>query len=229
MQQLALELSQRPAPTLANFATGRNAELLAVLSALAQGCGPDRFVYLWGAVGSGRSHLLQAVTHAAAALGRASLYVAAAPAAGGDIAEAALLAVDDIERLDAAAQRSLFGVYNRIREAGGTLVASGCAPPSALGVRADLATRLAWGLVYEVHALNDDDKAIAMSAHARGRGFDLPLDAREYLLRHAPRDLPSLLMLVDALDRYSLERSRAITLPLVREVLRDVAVPLEQR
>jgi DnaA family protein len=31
-----------------------------------------------------------------------------------------------------------------------------------MGLRDDLATRLAWGLVYQLHALNDAEKSLAL-------------------------------------------------------------------
>jgi DnaA family protein len=41
----------------------------------------------------------------------------------------------------------------------------------------------------------------------------------DFLLTRAQRDLPTLLATVDALDRYSLETKRPVTVPLVRELL----------
>ena len=69
-----------------------------------------------------------------------------------------------------------------------------------LDLRDDVRTRLAWGLVYQVHALSDDEKAQALSAHAASRGFGLPADVVEYLLTHMPRDMRTLVAVVDALD-----------------------------
>jgi DnaA-homolog protein len=40
-----------------------------------------------------------------------------------------------------------------------------------------------------------------------------------YLLTHFRRDMPSLMALLDALDRFSLEQKRAVTLPLLRTML----------
>ena len=40
-----------------------------------------------------------------------------------------------------------------------------------------------------------------------------------YLLTHFRRDMPSLMALLDALDRFSLEQKRAVTLPLLRAML----------
>ena len=44
-------------------------------------------------------------------------------------------------------------------------------------------------------------------------------DVPAYLLTHFRRDMPSLMALLDALDRFSLEQKRAITLPLLRTML----------
>lgn len=41
----------------------------------------------------------------------------------------------------------------------------------------------------------------------------------QWLVTHSYRDMPSLMALLDALDTYSLARKRAVTLPLVREML----------
>jgi DnaA family protein len=220
MQQLALALSPRPEASFSNFVPGRNVEVLAVLRQLARG-GAERFVYMWGAPGSGRSHLLASIRSEAAAAGRRVVHVEGrAPSAQwASVSADDVVTVAGVERLDGAGQEALFGVYNRLREGAGALVASADAPPRALALRADVATRLAWGLVYELHALNDDEKLCAMRARARALGFDLPDEVCGYILRHGRRDLPSLLGLVDLLDRRSLQAQRTITLPLVREVL----------
>lgn len=225
MKQLALALSARPDPTFGNFVVGRNAEAFDMLQAMARGSAAERFVYVWGAVGSGRSHLLASVAHAAAAAGRACVRLCApSPASALRAIDAdRLVVVDDADCLDADAQVALFDLYNRIREgAGGALLASGPAAPGMLAVRADLATRLAWGLVYEIQALDDDEKGAAMRAHASAHGFALPPDVQDYLLRHAPRDLATLLALVERLDRLSLEAQRPVTVPLAREVLQQM-------
>jgi len=98
-------------------------------------------------------------------------------------------------------------------------VAAGAAPPTRLDLREDLMTRLSWGLVYQVHALTDENKMRALGDHAATRGFRLPPEVCEFLLTRVRRDMPSLLGMLDALDRYSLEARRPITVPLVRELL----------
>jgi DnaA-homolog protein len=217
MRQLALDITAPPAPAFDNFVVGRNAEVIAHLRAAAAGSG-ERFIYLWGEPGCGRTHLLKAATTHPDAH-----YVACAADSTFDD-DAALLAVDDVERLGAQAQIALFNRYNALREAGGGMLASGSVPPMQLAMRADLVTRLSWGLVVQVHALNDTEKAEVLAQQARARGLRLSREVIAYLLAHAPRDLGALFDTLDTLDRYSLETKRAVTVPLVREVLTNKIV-----
>ena len=128
--------------------------------------------------------------------------------------------MDDVEGLDDAAQIALFALYNRMRENGGMLLVSGTQAPAFLKLRDDLRTRLGWGLVYQVHALNDSEKAEALRQHALARGFELPHEVTTYLLRHGRRDLPALLATLDALDEHCLRLKRAASVPLLKEVMR---------
>jgi DnaA-homolog protein len=203
MQQLLLELASPPAPTLENFSPGRNnAAVEALREALEDG---ERFVFLWGVGGSGKTHLLRAFSRAAAAADR----------------EAA--AVDDVARLGEAEQIALFDLCNRLRASKGALAASAAVPPAQLALRPDLRSRLASGIVLQLHPLSDADKAAALSAHAAGRGMRLDRGLVAYLLAHFDRDMGTQIALLDALDRHSLLRKRAITLPLLKEALRSLA------
>jgi DnaA family protein len=218
MKQLALDIASPPEPSLDNFVPGRNAELVVTLYAVANNASHERVIYLWGPRGSGRTHLLQAVARAAREHGRDALEFAPGIATD-DVAAGALVTADDVHLLDAARQVALFSLHNRLRAGGGRLIASGDAAPPQLAIRADLGTRLAAGLIYQIHELSDDEKSAALRRHAGARGFDLPEDVARYLLHHAPRDMPSLLGMLEALDSYSLETRRAVTIPLLREVL----------
>ena len=214
-QQLLLQLAPAPAPTLDNFVPGRNGAALQALRDIAGGGAGERFVYLWGEPGSGRTHLLRGLARAAG--GRRPLYLC------GSVAEDAenfgVIAMDDAQILGANDQVRLFDLYNRVRAGAGALVASGDSAPAQLALRADLRSRLAWGLALQLHPLSDAEKAAALRAHARERAMDLGEDVIAYLLRHARRDMASLIAILDALDRYSLEHKRMLTLPLVRDAL----------
>ena len=221
MKQLALDFASQSLPTLDNFVAGRNAELLENLRRLAAGQARERFFYVWGRLGSGRSHLLKGAVAALQRAGAAAAYIACGAdtrlAEGLDRMDC--VALDDVDCLDDEGQIAAFDLYNALRERNGALIAAAAAPPVQLTLREDLVTRLAWGLVYQAHALSDEDKARALADRAASRGWPLPREVSDYLLTRARRDMPSLLATLDALDRYSLETRRPVTVPLVRELL----------
>jgi len=197
MQQLPLSISPAPAPDFDNFVAGPNAEALERVRGLARGALAERIVYLWGAAGSGRSHLLAAAAHT----------------------NPSLVVADDVENLDAGAQQALFNAINAAREGGPGVLASGAAAPAELRLREDLRTRLAWGLVYQLLPPGDEHKARHLKSLAQKRGLELPDEVVGYLLTRLPRDLASLSAVIELLDRHSLIKQRPITLPLVREAL----------
>ncbi|HEY5992974.1 MAG TPA: DnaA regulatory inactivator Hda [Gallionellaceae bacterium] len=215
MTQLLLDISPAWTPTLENFVAGRNVELLSALRHALSGAASERCFYLWGESGSGKSHLLQAAVRQAKSMGLSAQYARAEVPDG-----AQAVAVDDVESLDDAGQIALFALYNRQRENGGMLLVSGTAAPAHLKLRDDLRTRLGWGLVYQVQPLNDAEKSQALENHARARGFELPPEVVQYLLRHGRRDLPSLLAVLDALDAQCLRLKRSASVPLLKEVMR---------
>jgi DnaA family protein len=136
-----------------------------------------------------------------------------------------LLAVDDVEALGPEAQIALFRAFNGARSQRMTLITSGCAAPLHLHLREDLRTRIGQSLIFEVKSLTDEDRLAILDAQAASRGLRLEPEIVQYLLRHGRRDLSSLLRTLDALDAASLERKRAITLPLLREILqRDLSL-----
>lgn len=220
MKQLVFDIAPPPQPTLENFVIGPNAEVLANLRALLAGASHERFVYLWGGTGSGKSHLLQALANAAAAHPWRVCNTAAGTVCSEEEAMACdLVLVDDVLQLDASGQNRLFNIMNQMRDGSGLLVVTGPYAPIHLNIRQDLASRLAQCLVFQVKCLSDEDKAQALMTHAQGRGFTLTYEVAAYLLRKWKRDIPSLLAVLDALDRYSLEIKRPVTVPLAREVL----------
>jgi DnaA family protein len=88
-----------------------------------------------------------------------------------------------------------------------------------LKLREDLRTRIGSALVFKVQPPADADKLAALQAASWHRGFKLHDEIAQKLLDLLPRDLGSLGAAIAALDRFSLERKRAITLPLLREWL----------
>ena len=220
MKQLVFDIAPAPQPSLENFVVGLNGEVLATLHALLDGAIQERFVYLWGGAGCGKSHLLSGFAAASRTHHLRSCLVASKQMCSEDEAgQCDVVLVDNVLALDEPNQDRLFNIMNRLRDGSGLLIASGPYAPMHLNIRQDVASRLAQGLVFQVKCLSDEDKAQALMTHAQGRGFTLPRDVAAYLLKQWKRDLPSLMAVLEALDRYSLEAKRSITVPLAREVL----------
>jgi len=222
MSQLLLNIAPERQLTLDNFVVGRNQELVSALRHALSGDSSERFFYLWGETGSGKSHLLQACVNAARDLLLDAVYAQGSVPAQVVDTGATVVAVDDVGQLDDAAQIELFGVYNQMRDNGAMLLVSGNASPLHLMLRDDLRTRLGWGLVYQLHELSDEEKARALAQHARSLGLVLPQEVTQYLLRHGRRDLPSLMVVLESLDAHSLRLHRPPTVPLLKEVLQQI-------
>lgn len=217
-----------PAPkpqTLTNFEAGQNAELLALLIRVAAGAAitlSERFIYCWGEAGCGKTHLLHALAGAAH-----SRYLDPDADAAAFVHDPAvtLYLLDDCERLSPSLQIAAFALFNQIREHGGALVSCGAQAPAHLALREDLRTRLGWGLIYQLQSLTDAEKIAALTHAAATRGLTLASGVLPYLITHFRRDMRSLAAMLDALDHYSLETQRPITLPLLRALLQREGTP----
>jgi DnaA family protein len=214
VKQLILDLIPPSAPTLENFVPGRNGEALKALLDAASEVPPAKVIYLWGVGSSGKSHLVHAIVGAQYAPDYFAEHNGALP----DVTTR--FVVDDVHLLGDAQQAGIFNLVNLINasQTHHLLVATGNSAPRDLTIRRDLASRLGQGLVFQLIPLSDAEKSEALRAHAHSRGFALREEVIAYLLRHSRRDLASLMEFLDALDQFSLETGREITLPLLREM-----------
>ena len=219
MTQLTLDIRPETPSTFDTFVGGANAELVAQLHALATPQAYDA-IYVWGPPGSGRSHLLLATAAQAQESGRPVSFIRGVEAGAElHLPSGGLVIVDDADHLSLEGQIGLFRAFNTARLVGLALLVSGEAPPARLALREDLRTRIGAALIYEVRPLTDEEKAQTLAGHALARGMRFEPEIIDYLLRHGRRDLPSLMAVLDALDRASLQQKRPITLPLLREIL----------
>lgn len=240
-RQIALDLGHIPKPSLDNFIATGNENLSTLLKSLQDSWQQTdgftdplrvdmRMIHAWGASGSGRTHILQAMYLKGIEQGIDAFLLNQESTpddwrmAGKKIEDQsnspAILCVDDIDHLDEFAQGALFRLHNLIKDSPKqSLITTSLLPPANLELREDLRTRLAWGLVFQMHALSDGEKLQALQQAALARGLNLSTEVAPWLLRHFHRDMPSLMSLLEALDAYSLETKRAITLPLVKEML----------
>lgn len=227
--QLALSVGLRDDATFDNFHNVGNEAALAQLDEMLS-ANPVAFRYmlLWGREDSGRSHLLQAACHATAAAGKRSVFLPMAELAAmntevfDNLEHLDLVCIDDIDHVLGQPQweEALFNVFNRLRNHARMLLISASGPAHALSVDLpDLASRLAWGVTYHLHPLDDQEKLQALKMRARQRGMELPDEVARYILHRGSRAMSGLFATLATLDRASLSAQRKLTIPFVREAL----------
>jgi len=241
-RQFALDLSHSPKASLDNYLPSKDLALISTLQNICniwqqtdsnQTSNPlnHRWIYWWGPEGSGRSHLLEAMTNAAESKGMEYFFLnprepiswVRAEEKMSALAQSVMpsvIAVDDVDALDERLVGALFRILNGVQASKNIhIFMAGKAAPANLELREDLRTRLGWGLVFQTQLLNDGEKIQALEEAAKARGLVLSPEVLPWLLNRFYRDMPNLMALIDALDAYSLETKRAVTLPLVRELL----------
>ena len=223
-QQLTLDVRLREQPSFTNFIVGENEQLLNSLQAVS--CAPAAsMVYLWGQLGCGRTHLLQASCVAAESLNQRALYIDLneheqySPKMLDGAEELMLLCLDNMEAVCGLAQweEAIFDCYHRLLDRKNNLLVA--ANDSALEINLsllDLTSRLRAGTVYHVKPLSDEQKLTALKLHATSRGLVLNDQVGNYLLAHFPRDMGSLLTILEQLDQASLAQQRQLTVQFVK-------------
>jgi DnaA-homolog protein len=224
--QLCLPLRLPDRGAFERFVADANAEVIAALRHWATtptAC----HLLLHGESGSGKSHLLHAACQAALAAGFTVRFVQL------DLPGLEPSVLDDTEHCDAIAidalhavagrrdwELALFNLYNAQQQRRGRLLFAARAPAPALGLALpDLSSRLTACATYAVVPLDDAGRAALLQREAAARGLLLDAPTLRYILTFSPRDVASLLALLDDLDRATLALRRAPTPRLVGKLL----------
>ncbi|MGZ8947510.1 MAG: DnaA regulatory inactivator Hda [Methylococcaceae bacterium] len=228
-KQLPLHFEFRANQTFDDFFPGSNLEIINHLQKSIAGNG-ERQIFLWGQSGLGKSHLLQACCHEAQSRQLSSFYFALSPS---ELPDPALLkgldkfdivCFDNIEHIagNEAWELAFFNFFNLHRDQGHTLILSAACPPTEIAIQLpDLKTRLNWGLTLQIPPLSDDDRITALIFKADQMGFEISPKAGRFLLTHYDRNLSSLWALLTKLDRASLAAKRKLTIPFLKQILRE--------
>ncbi len=226
--QIPLNIQLPDSASFDNFILGKNEELFNKLKRSINNRSSEGSLLFWGGPGVGKTHLLQAACKSAGDHEFSSAYLSFK-----DLLKKPTNELDNLENLDLIClddvdlvagkkdwEQALFHLYNRAFDSGAQLVfASSQAIANLNLILSDLSSRLAWGFVYRIQPLSDEEKIQAMQLRSRLRGFILTEKVGQYLLRHCPRDSVALFNLLDELDRASLAAQRAITIPFVKNLL----------
>ena len=194
MDQLLLNIHPPSIKSIENFVIGDNFEAISVIKKFTTDKNLQ-FFYLWGVQGSGKSHLSSVVKNNN------------------------ILVIEDIESMSDIEQIQAFSIFNNCKENGKKLFITGSNSPNNMGLRSDLASRLSWGIVYQIKALTDNEKKLALLNHSKQKGMSSNVKVIEYCMKNLKRDLHYLIATLDALDTWSLKTKKPMTIPLLKKLL----------
>jgi chromosomal replication initiator protein len=227
--------------TFDNFVVGPSNQLAhaAAMAVALAPAGSYNPLFLHGAVGLGKTHLLQAVCHKAMDSGRALkvLYLSSetfvnqfiAAIEQGDLSRfrykyrnVDLLLIDDIHLLanKERTQEEFFHTFNTLYNDQRQIVLSSDSPPSEIPtLRERLISRFKWGLVAEITTPGYETRQAILRRKARDRGIELPEPVLDFFAEKIIRNIRELEGAVTKVLGYSQLTGRPIDLDVAREAL----------
>jgi chromosomal replication initiator protein len=231
--------------TFDHFVIGKSNELAAA-AAHAAAQAPGKVynpLFLYGATGLGKTHLMQAVAHEIqsrkpdtriAFVGTeqftndlvASIQGRTTQDFRRRYREIDLLLVDDVHFLKGkeATQEEFFHTFNALYEAGRQIILTSDRPPAEIpGLEARLISRFQWGMVADIE-LPDVEHRIAILRHKAQLDhleLTIPEDVIRFIAEHVRSNVRELEGSIIKLLAYASLRHREVTVDLAREALRD--------
>lgn len=223
MKQIALDIGLASAPSFANFFAGPNEAALKHLELwVGNSLRSPVPTYLWGEPGSGKTHLLKAVSETLREQGASVGWLDASVLEPPEFRESwAAVIMDDCHLYTAQQQQAAFNWFVNAQTHHRWVLAAGELPPADLKLREDLRTRLGWGHVFCLQVLSEAERRAVLRQAADARGVFLSDEVMDFMLTRFSRDLGSLMQLLEQLDGYALQTKRAITIPLIRSMLEN--------
>ena len=228
-QQMILNVATGDALSFESFyASEANQDLLTLLKAFSESSSDGSQMFVWGESHSGKTHVLQACCNYATKLGQRVSYLPLKALAGygsgvtRGLDGMDMVVVDDVDFIvgNRDWEESIFDLINHARTSQQRLLFSANENPRHLKCSLpDLGSRLIWGETYNLQSLSNDDKGLALKQRAAHRGIDLNDRVLEYLNRHYPRDMGSMLTMLEVLDQESIRQQTKITVPFIKQVL----------
>jgi len=230
--QLFFDFPAKPQYTFANFVicSGNSTALEFVKRVMAPDSG-ENLLYLHGATGSGKTHLLSAICSDLAGCSTGPQlsiipfeavteenFRSVVEQAGGQTH----LLLDNLHLLaDSSLLRSaVWQLFNDFYESGRKIVATATLPPKELNsLDEHLQSRFMWGLVAKLDISDDESRRMILRKLAADRQIILPAEVSDYLLVHVRRDIPSLAAALEQLKQRSFAVQKKISLKLAREAL----------
>jgi len=181
-------------------------------------------IYVYGASGLGKTHLLQGAALKMLSEQQSAMYIDCFNPLPEHVLESIeqlnWISIDNIDVIHDNQQDLFFDLYNRAKQAKVTMLISGSGLPSELGVMKDLKTRLGLATIFQLEELNDELTMSVLNNQMIDRNLSIDSKVYEYLFKYYSRDARILLAAMDELDKASLQAKQSITIPFVKNILR---------
>lgn len=226
LAQIPLNINLPQESTFNNFVVGENQLLITALQE--EPSEQSWCLLLWGKPNSGKTHLLQAVCHAAKQRNKTAMYLSFHEVKNlptsmlENLEQYDVLALDDIDVVldDPVWCEAIFHLYNRAHAEGIKLIISTQQAAQQLTCQlADLASRLNAATIFQIKALDDEQKKQFLQQKASQLGMHISQEVIDFLLHHHSRDIRQLHLSLQTLDQASLIHKQRITIPLVKKTL----------
>lgn len=226
--QLPLQFEFQSNQNFNTFYHGNNEEIINHLQSIFQN--GEQQIFLWGSPGTGKTHLLQAISQEAKNHDKTSFYFSLDskklpdPSMLGGLENLDIVCFDNLDQIagNARWEQAFFNFFNLHRDANKKLVLSASCPPKFLEIQPpDLKTRMSWGITLKLKSLADEQQLNALIYKANDLGFEIPVNVGRFLMTHYARDLPSIWSLLNEIDHATLAEKRKLTIPFLKQIMEN--------
>ena len=180
-------------------------------------------IYVYGASGVGKTHLLQGTVLSVLSDQQTAMYIDCYNSLPGHVLESIeqlnWISIDNIDAINDNQKDLFFDLYNRAKQAKVSMLISGSDLPSELSVMKDLKTRLGLATVFQLEPLDDELTMSVLNNQMIDRNLTIDSKVYEYLFKYYSRDVKILLTAIDDLDEASLQAKQSITIPFLKKTL----------
>ena len=203
-------------------------------------------LFIYGGVGLGKTHLLQAIAQLSLANDIKLLYVSAEQFTNEFVTAVRnrqteefrnkyrtvkLLLIDDIQFIGGKeqTQESFFHTFNELHNSNHQIVVTSNCPPKSLPLVDDrLCSRLEWGLVVDVQSPDFQTRLSIVQAKSQQQGTQIPLETMELIAQRGQQNIRELEGCINRVTAYASLVRTPPTPDLAAQALQDIAckVPL---
>ena len=198
-------------------------------------------LFIYGGPGLGKTHLLQAIGHAATASRARVLYVSGEQFTNDFInaireqktdefrdkyRSVDLLMIDDIHFISGKKQteESFFHTFNELHNSNRQIIITSDSPPKSMSLMEDrLRSRFEWGLIVDIQPPEFKTRLAILQAKAEQAGTEIPPDVLEFIARQIKRNIRELEGGLNRVTAYARLLRAKITAELAARALADIA------